>query len=151
MWLCTDASIVWCHYNVIQFFQNPHSRHSIAHPLGRGMGCPLWVQTLFYIPPQSLCLRLKYHAIPVGIIRHSTVFICLIYRLNWDQDLRVVLTCTDRHTSLSSLHTFWHPTGVRPSATVMVSRIWHTLSYEIQSCAEITVSNITWCIYRVLW
>ena len=32
---------VLCPYNF--FFQNPHNRHSIARPWGRGMECRLWI------------------------------------------------------------------------------------------------------------
>ena len=40
--------------NAANFLQNPHRRHPIARPLGRGMGCLLCVQTLICILPQSL-------------------------------------------------------------------------------------------------
>ena len=31
-----------CHYNAVNFLQNPHNRHPITHPWGLGMGCLLW-------------------------------------------------------------------------------------------------------------
>ena len=45
---------VWYLYNTISFLQNPHKRHPIARPLGWGIGCLLWLQTLIYILPQSV-------------------------------------------------------------------------------------------------
>ena len=33
---------VRCQYNAVNFIQNPHKRHPIAHPRGRYMGCLLW-------------------------------------------------------------------------------------------------------------
>ena len=34
---------VRCRYNAVNFLQNPHNRHPIAHPSGRDMGCLLWI------------------------------------------------------------------------------------------------------------
>ena len=34
---------MWCHFNMVNFLQNPHNRHPIAHPWGQDMGCLLWV------------------------------------------------------------------------------------------------------------
>ena len=53
-------STVWCPYNTVNFLQNPHKRHSIAHRWGWNLGFLLWVQTLVYVLPWSLYLRLKY-------------------------------------------------------------------------------------------
>ena len=39
---------VQCHYNAVNFLQNPLKRHPIARPLGWGMGCLLWVHTDLY-------------------------------------------------------------------------------------------------------
>ena len=41
-----QSSVWWC-YNAINFIPNPHSRHPIARPWGRGMGCLLWVNSDF--------------------------------------------------------------------------------------------------------
>ena len=43
--LTLGINTVQCHYNVVNFLQNIHNKHPIACPLGRGMGCLLWVQT----------------------------------------------------------------------------------------------------------
>ena len=45
--------IVYCCYNTVNFLTNPHNRHPIARPSGRGMGCHLWVQSLICV---LLCL-----------------------------------------------------------------------------------------------
>ena len=45
---------LWCQYNTVSFLPNPHNRHPIAHPWGRGMGFPLWVQSLIDILLRSL-------------------------------------------------------------------------------------------------
>ena len=39
------SSTVWCHYNAVNFQQNPHKSHPIACPLGLGMGCNFWYDT----------------------------------------------------------------------------------------------------------
>ena len=39
---------VRCRYNAVSFLPNPHKIHSIARPLGLGMGCYLWFDTDFY-------------------------------------------------------------------------------------------------------
>ena len=44
--LPTHYHIVWCRYDAVKFLQNIHKKHLIACPLGRGMGCILWVGSL---------------------------------------------------------------------------------------------------------
>ena len=52
---------MWCRHNTVDFLQNPHKIHPIAHSLGRVMGCLLCARTLIYIWPQSLQGCLQYH------------------------------------------------------------------------------------------
>ena len=40
----TQAYTVRCCYNAVSVLKNIHERHPIARPLGRGMGCLLWIQ-----------------------------------------------------------------------------------------------------------
>ena len=37
---------VWCRCNAVDFLTNSHEINPIARPLGRVMGCILWIQTL---------------------------------------------------------------------------------------------------------
>ena len=46
------ANRVWCRYYVVSILTNIHKRHPIAHLLGRGMVCLLWIQGLTDILPQ---------------------------------------------------------------------------------------------------
>ena len=55
-----SANTVRCRYNAVNFLINIHKGHSIARPLGRGMGCILWIQHLFDILPQFLQLFMQY-------------------------------------------------------------------------------------------
>ena len=50
---CECQHTVRCHYNKVNFVQNRYKIHPIACPLGRGMGCILWVQTLICTLLQS--------------------------------------------------------------------------------------------------
>ena len=52
--LFSHGYTVWCPYNPVNFLQNQHKIHPIAHPLGWGMGCILWIPTLIHILSQSL-------------------------------------------------------------------------------------------------
>ena len=45
---------VRCYYNAVNFLTNIHKRHPIAHRLGRGMGCLLWMQRLINTLSQFL-------------------------------------------------------------------------------------------------
>ena len=54
---------VRCRYNAVNFLQNPHTRHPIAHPWGWGMRCRLCAQTLIHILLQSLQWCMQYHVI----------------------------------------------------------------------------------------
>ena len=65
---CTLLYTVRCRYNAVNFLQNPPKRHPIGHPLGRCMGCILWVQTLTYILSKSLQWWMQYHAISDRVI-----------------------------------------------------------------------------------
>ena len=47
------------HYNAPNLHTNIPKRHSIARPLGRGMGCILWIQHLIDILPQFLQLFMQ--------------------------------------------------------------------------------------------
>ena len=51
---------VRCRYNAVNFLKNINKRHPIARPLGRGMGCLLWIQDLIDILPQFLQLLMQY-------------------------------------------------------------------------------------------
>ena len=61
-------STVWCHYKAVDFLQNYHKRHPIAHPLGVFCGskltfifCPIPVP--IHILPQLLQWWVQYHVI----------------------------------------------------------------------------------------
>ena len=67
--LCTGMCVLqdynfWhtvrCRYHVINFLKNINKRHPTARPLGRGMGCLLWIQHLIDIQPQVLKLWMQY-------------------------------------------------------------------------------------------
>ena len=53
-WLQTHQYTVQCRYKAVNFLTNIHKRYPIARPLGRGMGCLLWIQHLIDILPQFL-------------------------------------------------------------------------------------------------
>ena len=66
---------VRCRYNTATFPINIHKRHPIASPLGRGMGCPLWIHHLIDILPQPnyLCNILSIVSILDRVKRHPSV------------------------------------------------------------------------------
>ena len=45
---------VLCRYIAVNFLTNINERHPIAHQLGRGLGCQLWIQHFVDILPQFL-------------------------------------------------------------------------------------------------
>ena len=52
---------VCCRYNTVNFLKkNIHKGHPIARPLGRAMGCLLWIQYLIDILPEFLQLFMQY-------------------------------------------------------------------------------------------
>ena len=50
-------------YNVVNFIKIEHKGHPIVRPLGRGMGCLLWIQSLIYFLPQSYHCCVQYYSI----------------------------------------------------------------------------------------
>ena len=73
--LSSEANTVRCHYNAVNFLQNIHKRHNIAHPSGRGMGCLLWVQSLIDILPQFLQMMCAISCY-VGLCYNVTLLYC---------------------------------------------------------------------------
>ena len=61
--IATNPNTVRCRYNAVNFITNIHKRHPMARPLGRGMGCPLWIQHLIDIMSQFLQLLMLNLAI----------------------------------------------------------------------------------------
>ena len=56
----TQTNTVRCHYNTVNFLQNAHKGHPVAHPLGWDMGCHLWIQTLIKVLHQLLQCCMQY-------------------------------------------------------------------------------------------
>ena len=48
------VNTVQCHYNAVSFLHKIHNKHPIPRPLGRDMGCLLWLQVLINVLPRSL-------------------------------------------------------------------------------------------------
>ena len=59
----TLINTVWCRYKAVNLSYNSSKGHPIARPLGRGMGCLLWVQTIVYILTQPRHWCVQYHVI----------------------------------------------------------------------------------------
>ena len=68
---------VRCRYNAVIFLKNINKRHPIARPLGRGMGCLLWIQDLIDILPQFLQLLIQYLT---TLHRVITALYCIVVR-----------------------------------------------------------------------
>ena len=73
-----------CRYNVVNFCPNPNKRHPIACPLGRVMGCLLWIKPLMHILPQSLSYHMQN---PVMMDLFITALDCtsglVLYKINY--------------------------------------------------------------------
>ena len=63
-----------CCSETVNFLINIYKGHSIARPLGRGMGCHWWIQHLFDTLPHFLQLFMQYPTIWTTLLRHMTVF-----------------------------------------------------------------------------
>ena len=63
---CTQFQQLQC--RAIMKGVNPHKIHPIPRPLGRGMGCILWVQTMIYTLPHSPQWCKQYYVILDRII-----------------------------------------------------------------------------------
>ena len=69
-------STVRCRYNAVLFFQIIQKRHPISRPLGRGMGCILWIHHLIYILSEFLLSFMQYLTIWDRVI---TALHCISY------------------------------------------------------------------------
>ena len=39
----------WSHYNIVNFLQNTHNRHTTVHLRGQHMACIMWIHSLIYV------------------------------------------------------------------------------------------------------
>ena len=70
---------VLCRYNAVKFLPNSPKIHPLARPLGRGMGCILWVRTVIFTLPQSLQWLVQYHV----ILDHVITALGCIWPFEW--------------------------------------------------------------------
>ena len=80
----TLLSTVRCRYNAVNFITNIHKRHPMARPLGRGMGCLLWIQHLIDIMSQFLQLLMQNLTILDRVI---TALDCIVYVMYMHQKI----------------------------------------------------------------
>ena len=76
----TQKCTVRRRYNAVNFITNIHKRHAMARPLGRGMGCLLWIQHLIDIMSQFLQLLMQNLTILDRVI---TALDCICALLNY--------------------------------------------------------------------
>ena len=84
---------VRCRYNAVNFLTNIHKRHPIARPLGRGMGCLLWIQRLIDTLSQFLQLFMQYLTI---LDRAITALHCINLMALSSEDLKIPFIKTNR-------------------------------------------------------
>ena len=85
-------------FDTVSFLRNIHKRHPITHPLGRGLGCILWIQHLIDILPQFLPLFMQY----LTILDH------VITTLDYQQWMTVA---TESNSSWHGDAIWWHRSG----------------------------------------
>ena len=62
------------HYNTVNFHPNPHKRHPIVRPWGRGMGCLLCVQPLSKFCPSRCSVVYNIMFYETTLQQHSTAY-----------------------------------------------------------------------------
>ena len=68
-------------YNAVNFYQILTKNTPIYRPLGRGMGCNLWFDTLIYILLKSTQCCMKYHVI-LGRVKTALDYVCQTFCYN---------------------------------------------------------------------
>ena len=85
----SHGNTVQCHYNAVNFLENPNKRHPIAGPiwktkqsgpLGWGMGCLLWIHTLIYVMSWELQRCMQNHVILDRVIM-AQLYTCIYYTI----------------------------------------------------------------------
>ena len=109
------------HYNAVNFLPNSHKIHPIAHPLGRGMVCILWVQTLIYTLSQSLQWYVTFGGSSTAGILQSTPPVWELQDRKWHLNSSVhkqkCLTVTLTMPALAS----WQP---KNDVTMKCVNLW---------------------------
>ena len=149
-----------CRYNAVNFLTNIRKRHPIARPLGRGMGCLLWIQHLIDTLSQFLQLFMQYltildrvitalhciyiyiererlNKISTGIVRKKHIFNCGEHSL--PEDLAELLTCCIRLPRPSHAYTCFEntcPVHVEPLKLMSI-----IVSQDLQNTTVPTTSR----------
>ena len=89
---------VRCRYNAVNFITNIHKRHPMARPLGRGMGCLLWIQHLIDIMSQFLQLLMQNLAILDRVLTALDLLITCLSRSSCKKSPFVMLVIVSRST-----------------------------------------------------
>ena len=92
-WSRSRAAVtVWYPYNAVNFITNIHKRHPMARPLGRGMGCLLWIQHLIDLISRFLQLLVQNPTIFDRVITaldciRASVKSTMNGQINYDTDI----------------------------------------------------------------
>ena len=91
-----DKHTVRCRYNVVDFPQHHLKWHPIAHPLGRGMGCLLWVQAYIHILSQSSEWCVQFHVILDRVITTLDCILQMTPDFTWSYSENIILSARFR-------------------------------------------------------
>ena len=116
---------MWRRYNAVNFHPNPHKRHPITRPWGRGMGCVMWTLPLMHILPQSLSYHMQNH---VMMDRLITAPDCMRHTC-FSVDFRIFEAIVT--------FIFWR---------ISYSILWFKLGFFFQSYFIFLISKISGCI-----
>ena len=117
VWACWEIiCTVQCVYNAVNFLPNHHKVHPIARPLGRDMGCILWVKTVIYTSPQSLQWCMHYHE---HIGPRFTALDCILLKIILKLGPRNRAPIANKSVLVQILS--WHHTGDKPLPEPMMA------------------------------
>ena len=139
-----------CRYNVVNFLKNIHKRHPITHPLGRGMGCLLWIHHLFDILPEFL----------QSFTQYLTILDCIITALDCNIGFTMVheLKARVKHTSFLDLTKLTvitsphcshvnHPLPILPPDHHPLHPFFKPINIDGHSSCPMQWQSISWLTY----
>ena len=71
------CNTVPCRYNAVNFLQDIHKRHPAPRPTGRGVGCLLWVFSLWLIFCLQWCVQYRYFGPRYGGLDCDLYWMCI--------------------------------------------------------------------------
>ena len=131
-----------CRYNAVNFLRNVHARHPIARPLGRGIGCLLWIQHLIHIVPAiiysiSYCTGPFYNGTGLYLVDSPPWVIAVAFYMFVPATCLLIQEHHKSRTAICIVCKFkWYPVDIEFLGNLFILA-WVTMMFNIALCLSL--------------